>query len=221
MKRYTETKEGTPNEVNEPAVAYNKMKFTIEEYLAREEQSDIKHEYYQGEVFAMSGASMPHNIIHSNLFGSIANFLKGKSCRPFGSDLRVHIPTNTLFTYPDITIVCDKIETRNNDQYNLLNPAVIIEILSRTTRDYDRGTKFNLYRAIPSLKEYILVDSEAIKIEAFYINPNKHWELQEYRQQEALLHIQTIGYSLPLADIYEDTGLIEGNEPGIIRGYSS
>lgn len=196
------------NEVKEPAVSYSKRKYTIEEYLEMEMQADTKHEYFQGELLAMAGTGVQHNIITSNLFRDIAGFLRGKSCRPFNSDLRIHIPANTLFTYPDISIICGETITLDNDQYNVLNPAVIIEVLSPATRNYDRGTKFTLYRDIPSLKEYILVDSESIKIEAYYINQQQHWELQEYSSRENQLLIQTIHLSLPLTAIYEDTGLL-------------
>jgi Uma2 family endonuclease len=195
-------------EVKEPAVAYGKMKYTIEEYLAMEKESETKHEYYQGEIFAMAGVGLPHNIIFSNLFGRLASFLKGKSCRPFGSDFRVHIPQNTLFTYPDISIVCGEITTRENDDENLLNPAVIIEILSPSTRSYDKGRKFSLYKQIPSLKEYILVDSEALKVEAWFVNPDGYWELKEYQKKEEQFYIQTIELSLLLTDIYEDTAFL-------------
>src|SRR2546421_11556630 len=93
-------------ELNEPAPAYGKRKFTIQEYLEREKAAHRKSEYYCGEIFAMSGAGNRHNIIFSNLFREVASFLKGKPCRPYGSDMRIHIPENTLFTYPDITIMC-------------------------------------------------------------------------------------------------------------------
>jgi Uma2 family endonuclease len=195
-------------EVKEPAVAYGKMKYTIEEYLAMEAESDVKHEYYRGEIFAMSGTLMAHNVIFSNVFRDVSGFLKGKSCLPFGSGLRIHIPQNTLFTYPDISIVCGNPETRNNDQFNLLNPAVIIEILSRSTKSYDRGRKFSLYKDIPSLKEYILIDSEAIKIEAWSIASDGYWILKEFENSKDSFVIQATGQLLLLSDIYEDTGLI-------------
>ncbi|WP_350340201.1 Uma2 family endonuclease [Paraflavitalea speifideaquila] len=127
---------------------------------------------------------------------------------PFNSDQRIHIPQNTLFTYPDISIVCGEIITLNDDKYNVLNPSIIIEILSPTTKSYDRGNKFNLYRDIPSLKEYILIDSESVKIESWYINQTSHWELQEYQQPVEHLPIKTIELSIPLVDIYESTGLL-------------
>jgi Uma2 family endonuclease len=117
-------------ELREPVVAYGKKKFTIEEYLAFEKGSGEKHEYYQGEIFAISGSKIPHNIIAVNLIVLLGQKLKGKQCRPFNSDQGIHIPGNGLFTYPDISIVCGEIITKENDNWNILNPAVIIEILS-------------------------------------------------------------------------------------------
>src|ERR1019366_2338044 len=109
-------------EIKEPAVAYNMEKVSVE-----------KHEYYKGEIFAMSGARVPHNAITGNLFISLGQKLKGKKSKPYNSDQRIHFPSNTLFTYPDISIICGEIITLNNDNYNVLNPAVIIEVLSKST----------------------------------------------------------------------------------------
>ncbi len=115
---------------------------------------------------------------------------------------------NPLFTYQDISIVCGKPETRNNDNWNILNPVIIIEILSASTKNYDRGDKFKLYRDISSLKEYILVDSESVDVEAFFINSNKHWELREYCNVADEFWIENIGLSIPLRDVYEGTDLL-------------
>lgn len=190
-------------EVNEPAIAYSKQKISIEEYLEMETATLEKHEYYKGEVFAMSGAKLPHNTITRNLSGLLFAKLKGKTCKPFGSDLRIHIPSNTLFTYPDISIICDDVKTLNDDEFNAINPAVIIEVLSKTTKNYDRGEKFKLYRDIDTLKEYILVDSESLHIEIFRLNENNHWELEEYNNTENFLEIKTIYESIPIAEIYD------------------
>ena len=153
-------------EVKEPGVAYGKNKYTIAEYLEMEEAATEKHEYYLGEIFAMSGSKVPHNIITSNLNIYLGQKLRGKPCRPFNSDQRIHIEKNTLFTYPDISIICGDIITLNDDDWNVLNPTVIIEVLSPSTKNYDRGEKFKLYRDIVTLKEYILIDSTSIHIEA-------------------------------------------------------
>ena len=190
-------------EVKEPAVAYNKEKISIEAYLEMENVSIEKHEYYKGEVFAMSGAKVSHNTISGNLFVTLSNKLKGKKCKPYNSDQRIHIQSNTLFTYPDISIICGEIITLNNDEYNVLNPSAIIEVLSKSTKNYDRGEKFKLYREIPALQEYILADSESIHIEVFRLNKNKHWELEEYNSLEDRIHIKVIDEKILISEIYE------------------
>jgi Uma2 family endonuclease len=194
-------------EVREPAVAYSKEKISIEAYLEMENASTEKHEYYRGEIFAMSGAKVAHNAISGNLFVALSNKLKGKKCKPFNSDQRIHIQSNTLFTYPDISIVCGEVITLNNDDYNVLNPSVIIEVLSKSTKNYDRGEKFKLYREIPTLKEYILADSESIHIEIFRLNENKHWELEEYNSIEDFLYLKAIDEKIPVLEIYEGVNI--------------
>lgn len=189
--------------VNEPAVDYNKRKYTIEEYLEMENAATEKHEYYQGEIFAMSGAKVQHNRITGNLYANLWNKLKGNPCQPSGSDQRIHIEKNSLFTYPDISVVCGPIITLHNDQYNVLNPTVIIEVLSLSTKTYDRGDKFKLYRDIPTLKEYILVDSESYSVEDFYVNEQGNWELKEYNTIDETLVFNSIDVSLALAEIYD------------------
>jgi Uma2 family endonuclease len=140
-------------EVNEPIVAYGKNKFTAEEYLQFEKAATEKHEYYQGEIFrmpghgdllTMSGAAKRHNIIFTNLFGGLCIKLKGKPCTPFGPDMRLNIPENTLFTYPDISVYYGKLETIPEDDETVVLPTVLLEILSPSTREYDRGGKFKL-----------------------------------------------------------------------------
>jgi Uma2 family endonuclease len=190
-------------EIREPIVAYGKKSFTIEEYLEMERVSIEKHEYYQGEIFAMSGVGNMHNVIFSNVFGDLAYQLKRKQCKPYGSDMRVHIPENTLFTYPDISIFCKDLTLQDPNNDNFTEPSVIIEILSSSTKNYDRGEKFKLYRDIPSLKEYILIDSESMTIEAFRLNEHDHWELEEYKKPGDILSIRTVQLSLKLNEIYE------------------
>jgi Uma2 family endonuclease len=120
--------------------------------------------------------------------------------------MRLHIPENTLFTYPDIAVYCGDAKMMDDD--NALEPSVIIEILSPSTKDYDRGGKFKLYRDIPSLREYILVDTESIGIEVFSVNQQKHWELEEFTSPDEVLHIPSLSVSIPLKEIYEGTKLL-------------
>ena len=194
-------------EVRDPIVVYNETKFTVEEYFRYEMESSQKHEYFNGEIFAMAGAGPRHNIIFSNVFRDLAYHLKGRPCRPYGSDLRVHIPENNLFTYPDISVICGDIIPSEIDADTATLPSIIIEILSPATKDYDRGGKFRLYRDIPSLREYILIDSESINVEIFRINLQEHWELQEYRSIDDSLAMPALDFLLPLKEIYEGTKL--------------
>jgi Uma2 family endonuclease len=203
-------------EVREPAVAYGKTKLTVQEYLQFEKASGERHEYYEGEIFrmhghgdllAMSGAGNRHNIIFSNLFGELAIRLKGKPCRPYGPDMRINIPENTLFTYPDISVFCGELRLSKEDEDTATHPTALIEILSPSTKEYDRGGKFKLYRDIPTLREYIMVDALSVNIEAFRINKSGHWELEEYKTLAGNLDFLSIGVSIPIADIYERTKL--------------
>ncbi|WP_336516690.1 Uma2 family endonuclease [Pollutibacter soli] len=198
-------------EIREPIPVYGKNKVTAEEYLEWEKASTEKHEFYKGEVFpmgghgellAMSGAGKRHNRIFTNIFGELFSRLKGKPCQPFGPDLRVYIPENSLFTYPDISIICGDMITSGVDENSVVQPTIIIEILSPSTRDYDQGEKFRLYRDIPTLKEYILVDASSVHIESFRINAAGLWELIEYKSLKDELSIGSIETALPVADIY-------------------
>ena len=179
-------------EIREPAVAYNHKKWTVEEYLEMENAANEKHEYYQGEIFAMSGPKLIHNIIATNILSELRQKLKGYKCRPYNSDQRIHIEKNSLFTYPDISIFCGEVKTLNDDEWNALNPTVLIEVLSASTKSYDRGDKFKLYRDIPSLKEYILIDSLSVSVEAFSVNASGLWELKEYKHEDETLFIPSI-----------------------------
>lgn len=198
-------KEKDTGEVREPAVAYGKSKFTIEEYLEMERASQEKHEYYQGEIFVMTRPGTRHNLIFSNLYGDLAYLTKGTPCRSMGSDMRVHIPENTLFTYPDISIFCGEMQLMDDD--NAIGPTALIEILSPSTRNYDRGMKFGLYKQIPSLKEYIMIDLEKMHVYGWRIDEKGQWQLQEYTRPDDVLHITTVDLRFPLSDIYADTRL--------------
>ena len=189
------------NIVEEPVVKYNYV--SQEDYLETERRALEKHEYYQGEIFAMSGASGKHNRIFTNLFIDIGIKLKGKNCLPYGSDLRIHIPKNTLYTYPDISIICGEMELTGDKFDTATNPSVIIELLSDSTRNYDKGEKFTLYRDINSLQEYILIDTEKIHVEKHIRHADNSWQLTDYKSIENSFSISTIQLGFLLKDIYE------------------
>jgi len=189
--------------VNEPAAEYKRRRYTVAEYLEMENSSEQKHEYFDGEIFAMSGAGLSHNLIFSSVFSSLGRKLQGSKCIPFGSDMRMSIPQNSLFTYPDISIYCNDIQHLQEDDTTALLPNVIIEILSPSTKDYDRGNKFKLYRDIPSLKQYIMIDAESVLVEAFHINEKQNWELKEYKALDEDLEFVSMGFKVQLKEIYQ------------------
>jgi Uma2 family endonuclease len=194
--------------IREPVAAYGKKKFTIQEYLDLENAASEKNEYFQGEIFAMSGGTLTHNTIAVNALTLLTTKLKGKPCRPFGSDQRIHVKKNSLTTYPDVSVVCGEVTTLHNDEYNVLNPILIIEILSPSTRNYDRGEKFKLYREIPTLREYILIDSEAVQVEAFFLNAHGNWELNEVNDVRASIQLPSLQLIVEVQELYGGTALL-------------
>jgi Uma2 family endonuclease len=180
-----------------------KKYISVEEYLESEIHSLEKHEYYNGEIFAMAGATVEHNLIVANLFGEIFNKLKGKDCKAMANDLRIKAEQSNLYTYPDISIICGDIK-KSDDKFDTVpNPTVLIEVLSDSTKDYDRGSKFLIYRNIPSLQEYLVVDSTgAIMVEKHSRNQDGTWQLTDYDSKTDKVQLNSIGVELPLSDIY-------------------
>jgi len=178
---------------------------TEEEYLALERESEIRHEYYDGEIFAMSGASEKHNLIVVNLIRELSSQLRKTRCRLYPGDMRLKIEVTGLYTYPDLMIVCGKREFSEKDQPDtLLNPDVIIEVLSDSTESYDRGKKFENYRSLDSLKEYILISQKRKKMERFFRNAQGYWQLTESDEKNPQLHLDAAGCELRIEDVYEN-----------------
>lgn len=180
--------------------------YTEQEYLELERAAEYKSEYYRGEIFAMAGAGFNHNRITENMSGELYIALRGKSCQSFSRDMRVHIPENTLYTYPDLLIVCGKPELLDQQKDTVLNPSVIIEILSPNTVGYDTGQKFHLYRSIPSLTEYVLIDSQKIGADVHRKGEHGVWYLASAAYDiEGSIEIGHIGLTLQMTDIYAQT----------------
>ena len=188
----------------EPASAHRKEKLTIEEYLEMEEKSDEKHEYYKGEIFAMSRPKLDHVRVVMNMVALLMGKLRGSGCEVFATDLRVYVESEELLTYPDLSIVSGESITWKNDDWNLMNPSVIVEVLSKTTMAYDRGTKFELYKGLASLREYILVDSRSVLVEQFCKDGDGRWSWKKYDQLTDSIVVETVGVGLTLGEIYEN-----------------
>jgi phenylacetic acid degradation protein len=196
------------NLVSEPEAEHVQRHFSLEDYLDVEKHSGMKHEFYKGTVFAMAGATPEHNKIVFNVTRSMILQMQGKSCDILGSDQRVHIPANSLYTYPDLTIVCNE-PTIGEDKMSLTNPSVIIEVLSPATKYYDRTTKFTLYQDIPTLQEYILIDSTSVLVEHHYKNAGGEWMSQKWDRLPDSVTIKAVDVNLLLEDIYKKTGILK------------
>ncbi|MEO6454166.1 MAG: Uma2 family endonuclease [Ginsengibacter sp.] len=190
------------NELKEPALKYNYI--TAEEYLEIDRSSKGKYELHRGTMITMQGASLNHNRIVSNLIINAGSYLKGKSCSVFPSDLRTKLKTSDSFVYPDITIVCGEPELMDDHFDTLLNPSVIIEVLSPSTEKYDKGFKFMFYVLIPSVKEYIMIDSTKLYAHISRRQNDDSWKFEEIINPASSVSINTIDYSISLDDIYAD-----------------
>lgn len=181
-----------------------KSYLSAEEYLAIEREAETRSEYLDGEMFAMSGASLRHNTLSLNVAVELRSRLKGRGCQVFSSDLRVRIEATDLFTYPDVVVVCGKPELADAALDTLLNPKLIVEVLSATTEAYDRGLKFDHYRLVPSLTDYVLVAQDRIHVDHFSRQPDGRWLLSAASELEARVELASLGLAVSLARIYED-----------------
>jgi len=177
--------------------------YTPEEYLALEETADYRSEYFRGEIFAMSGGSANHNRIARNLVVRLDTAFADKPCEAFINDMRLLVKENGLYTYPDVMAVCGQLEFVPDRTDTLTNPSLIIEVLSKSTAGYDRGAKFELYRALNSLQDYVLVDQAKIHVEHFHRLDDGRWLLQEFNELEDVLKIETIEFEISLTQIYQ------------------
>ena len=177
--------------------------YSEEDFLILERMSKTKNEYYRGEIFAMPGASYQHNQIASSLIGDIVAHLKGKPCKIFGSDLRVHTQLKSFYTYPDAVVICGEPSFVDNEFDTIINPTILFEILSPSTEEYDRTIKFEFYKNIPSLKQYVLIDSQKFLIEVFTKQEDKSWRSEKYNNPEDEWTLETINYKTKLRTIYE------------------
>jgi Uma2 family endonuclease len=177
-------------------------KLTEEQYLAIERAAEFRSEFLDGEMFAMVGGSNRHGLIQRNLFGELYMALRGGACGPFGSDSRVKVSSDA-YVYPDVTVVCGRQRTADEHDDILINPVAIFEVLSLSTEKYDRGLKFQLYRTIDSLKDYVLVNREQVRIEQFTRRPDGTWTLRDYQGPDEELKIDAIGVAVPLRRIYD------------------
>ncbi len=195
--------------------AVPKPRLTPAEYLAKERAADFKSEYLRGEMFAMAGASFAHNLVKDNLSWCVRNALAGSTCTTVTSDTRVKVSATGLYTYPDVILMCGPPELEDHHGDTLLNPHVVFEVLSDSTEKYDRGKKFEHYQAVPSLREYVLVAQDAVRVERYVRQPDETWVLTIFRDPAGDFTLATAPARVRLADVYRGvTFAPEPTEPG-------
>ncbi len=181
-----------------------KPNLSPQQYLAQERLAAFKSQYFQGEVYAMAGATREHNLIVGNIVREVGNALKDRPCEVYPSDMRVKINPTGLYTYPDATVTCGKPEFEDEYFDTLINPTMIFEVLSDSTESYDRGGKFRQYREIESLKEYVIVAQDRPSVESYLRQSDGRWLLREEQSIESSIRFESIGATVPLAEIYRN-----------------
>jgi Uma2 family endonuclease len=183
-------------------------RFTPEEYLEWEKGNQIKHEYVNGEVFALAGAKDAHVTVAGNLFVQLHTHLRGRPCRLYMSDMRVSVESENVFYYPDLMVTCDQ-RDRESDYFKRF-PTLIVEVLSESTAASDRGKKFSSYRKLDSLREYVLIDPDSLNVDCFRLDESTgHWVLYPYGAGEAV-EFASVGMTVPIEELYENVFPAEG-----------
>lgn len=178
-------------------------RYTVEEYLALEEQSEVRHEFFEGEIFAMAGADISHNLIGVNLVSAFKQALRGKPCRALMEGVQLAVQEGRHYTYPDVMITCDAADQQAKRIVKA--PVLLIEILSPSTSEYDRGRKFNQYKQLPSLQHYLLVSQTSWLVEWYRREPGNIWSFTPLVEAEDALVIPDLNINLTVAEIYEGT----------------
>lgn len=187
--------------------------FTPEEYLALEETAEYKSEYLDGVIIPMTGGTTNHNRISLNMSIALRLALKGLDYDVFMGDVRLWMTKKRIYTYPDVMVIPGKPEYYNNRQDIVMNPQVIIEVLSKSTKAYDRSDKFKFYQTIPTFQEYILIDQSQVSVEQYCKLANKRWSYSQYDEQDAALVFNFFQVEVALADVYEKVDFEAENEP--------
>jgi Uma2 family endonuclease len=192
-----------PAQVDKSIASAETRLYSPEEYLEMEVLSEDRHEYRDGEIVLMTGAMPNHNRITRNLCASMTLGLRGQSCEVFVADQRLWIPKKRLHTYPDVMVIDGKLQLQKGRKDTVMNPLLIVEVLSNSTADYDRGDKFTAYRSIPGFQEYLLVSQYGQQIEHYVKRSEKKWDFQSYDETDAVVRLETVGVEMTIADIYD------------------
>lgn len=191
--------------------AHKIPKLTVEEYIQQEIESNSKYEFHDGKIFALAGGTLNHGLIGGNIYSELRTELRNinSNCLPFNSDIKLEIESTNSYVYPDSMVICGEIEESKKDENSVKNPILIIEVLSKTTADYDRGDKFYLYRQIPTFKEYVLIEQKKYVVDVHYKHPNSDlWSITRYKGLDKKVNLQSLNLEISMEDIYYRTKIL-------------
>lgn len=189
--------------------AHKIPEFSVEEYLKHEAESNTKYEYHKGQIFALAGGTINHGLLCANIYSEIRNKLRqnNSNCKPLSSEIKLHVKSDKYdsFLYPDTMAICGEIEESDTNQHAVKNPVLIVEVLSKSTADYDRGDKFHIYRQIPTLQEYVLIEQDKYVVDIHYKNPKSDlWRITRVEGEESLINLQSLNISISMGHLFFD-----------------
>ncbi|MEM6343416.1 MAG: Uma2 family endonuclease [Bacteroidota bacterium] len=180
-------------------------RFTLQEYLKMEQESEVRHEFHNGEVFAMAGGTYNHSVIGSNALAIIHGACAKNACIPFNGDMKVEIQHSNKYLYPEVSVVCGKVELSEKTSHAITNPVLIAEVLSESTEGYDRGAKFRYYQQLSSFREYLLIDQASPVVTVYYLNDQGVWEMRNYMGLDAKFTLRSLAVEISLETLYLNT----------------
>ncbi|MCB0550475.1 MAG: Uma2 family endonuclease [Phaeodactylibacter sp.] len=194
--------------------AHKLSKLTVEEYIQYEIQTGQKYEYHDGIIYALAGGSLEHALLIGNIYSELRNGLrkKGSNCKPITNDAKLYIEKENKYVYPDTMVICGEIEKTGETKDAVSNPTLIVEVLSKSTSEYDRGDKFYFYRQIPTLQEYVLIDQSRYVVEVFFKKgKNDLWRISRYEGLDQMINLQSLGIEISMKELYFDIKIENAN----------
>ncbi len=181
---------------------------SVAEYIKQEIETNTKHEYHNGKIYALAGGTLNHGLISGNIFSKMMSKLENKNspCVPFNSDIKLYIEHSNSYVYPDSMVVCGDFENSEEDENSIVNPVLIVEVLSKSTAEYDRGDKFYLYRQIPTFKEYVLIEQKKHVVDVHFKSEfSDLWKIVRYQGLDKIIQLQSIGIEVSMKELYHRT----------------
>ncbi len=197
--------------------AHKTSKLSIEEYLKHEVESNTKYEYHKGQIITLAGWTIKHGLLCANIYSEIRNELRqnNSNCKPLSSEIKLHVKSEKYdsFLYPDTMAICGELKESDTNQHAVKNPVLIVEVLSKSTADYDRGDKFHIYRQIPTLQEYVLIEQDKYVVDIHYKNPKSDlWRITRIEGKESIIILQSLNISVSMKNLFFDVKITDQSQ---------